>query len=265
MKSALRAAAWRLAVFVTACALGGFALVALFAQLRFDNGSIYRAEFSNVSGLESGNFVRIAGVEVGRVKHISIRDDSVVLVDFSIDRSVTLTRASRAVIRYQDLFGARFLELQEGSGEPARLKSGQTISITQTEPALDLDALVGGFRPLFRALNPDQVNDLTGQLISALQGQGATIGSFLVQLSTLTSTLADRDELIGSVIDNLGTVLSSVGGQSRQLDKAIDSVSQLMKAFAQHSGDIASGLSYLNEAGASITDLLSRGRPAIEQ
>ena len=46
------------------------ALLAVFAQLRFDGAQIYRAEFANVTGLQAGNFVRIAGVEVGKVKNI---------------------------------------------------------------------------------------------------------------------------------------------------------------------------------------------------
>ena len=57
--------------------------------------------------------------------------------------------------------------------------------------------MIGGFRPLFRALDPDQVNALTGQLIAAFQGQGATINSFLAQTAAVTNTLADRDQLIG--------------------------------------------------------------------
>ena len=46
-------------------------LFAVFAQLRFgEKADTYRAEFANVTGLEAGDFVRIAGVEVGKVKEI---------------------------------------------------------------------------------------------------------------------------------------------------------------------------------------------------
>ena len=75
-----------------------------------------------------------------------------------------------------------------------------------------------------RALDPDQVNALSGQLIQAFEGQGATIGSFLTQTAALTNTLADRDQLIGDVIVNLNSVLGSLGGQSDQFSKAVDSL-----------------------------------------
>ena len=142
------------------------------------------------------------------------------LVDFTADDSVVLTEGTRAVIRYDDLIGGRYLALEEGAGGTKKLNPGDTIPLASTEPALDLDALIGGFRPLFRALNPDQINTLSGQLISAFQGQGATIGSFLTQTAALTNTLADRDQLIGEVIVNLNTVLGSLAGQSDQFGKA---------------------------------------------
>ena len=86
---------------------------------------------------------------------------------------MVLTEGSRAVIRYDDLIGGRYLALEEGAGGTKKLNPGDTIPVDRTAPALDLDALIGGFRPLFRALDPEQVNALSGQLIQALQGQGA--------------------------------------------------------------------------------------------
>ena len=139
-----------------------------------------------------------------------------------------LTEGSRAAVRFTDLIGGRYMALEEGAGGVRRLHPGATIPLSQTEPALDLDALIGGFRPLFRALDPDQVNKLTGQLIAAFQGQGGTIGSFLDQAAALTNTLADRDQLIGQVITNLNTVLGSLGGQSKQFATAVDSLSELV-------------------------------------
>jgi len=254
----------RVAAFLTVCALGVFALLAVFAQLRFGEGKTYQAEFSDISGLKEGDFVRIAGVEVGQVKGVSINRGAVVLVDFDTDDSVVLTEGSRAVIRYDNLIGGRFLELQEGAGGVAPLKPGQTIPLSRTEPALDLDALIGGFRPLFRALDPDQVNALSGQLIQVLQGQGATIGSFLTQTGALTSTLADRDQLIEEVISNLNAVLGSLGGQSDQFDKAVTSLSELVGGLAARKTDLTNAVAYGNAAAGSIADLLSQARPPLQ-
>src|ERR1700733_10505865 len=150
MRENLVGAPWRLAIYLVVCVLGGFALVAVFGQLRFQAKKTYKAVFANVSGLEGGNFVRIAGVEVGKVKNISIQPDSTVLVEFTAADSVVLTEGTRAAIRFADLTGGRYVALQEGAGGVRRLQPGATIPLSRTEPALDLDALIGGFRPLFR-------------------------------------------------------------------------------------------------------------------
>ncbi|OSC41121.1 virulence factor Mce family protein [Mycobacterium decipiens] len=264
MRAKLIHDAVRLAVFLIVCLLGVFGLFAVFGQLRFgEETNSYNAEFNNVTGLENGDFVRIAGVEVGQVKKVAIQPNTTVLVNFTADRSVVLTKGSRAVIRYDDLIGGRYLALVEGAGGTEKLKPGDTIPMSRTAPALDLDALIGGFRPLLRALEPDQVNALSGQLIQALQGQGATINSFLAQTAALTTTLADRDQLIGEVIINLNVVLGSLGDQNDQFGKAVDAVAELVEGLQSRKEDITKGVAYTNAAAASIADLLAQARPPL--
>jgi phospholipid/cholesterol/gamma-HCH transport system substrate-binding protein len=255
---------WRLSIFIAVCLLGTFALLTLFAEFRFEDENTYNAEFTNVTGLHEGDFVRIAGVEVGKVKHMFLKANNAVAVRFSIDKSVVLTDASKAAVRYDNPIGGRFMELLEGAGAGTPIRPGATIPVSRTDPALDLDALVGGFRPLFRALNPDQVNALSGQLIDAFQGQGATISSFLARTAAVTSTLADHDAVIGQVIVNLNTVLGSLGNQSGQVAKAVDSLSQLVAGLAARKTDISNAVAYSNAAAGSIAGLLSQARPPLK-
>jgi phospholipid/cholesterol/gamma-HCH transport system substrate-binding protein len=242
-----------------------FAMFAIFGELRFQKEQVFTAEFTNVSGLEVDDFVRIAGVEVGKVKDIHLKPDTTAVVQFAADDSVVLTEGSRAVIRYDDLIGGRYLGLEEGAGGVKKLNSGGTIPITRTSPALDLDALIGGFRPLFRALDPDQVNALSSQLIQALQGQGATIGSFLTQTAALTNTLADRDQLIGQVVVNLNTVLGSIGDEGKQFDKAVTSLSELVGTLGGRRQDISNAVAYANEAAGGVAELLAQARPPLKK
>jgi phospholipid/cholesterol/gamma-HCH transport system substrate-binding protein len=245
--------------------MGAVALVMVFAQLRVEGAErTYKAVFTTVSGLSGGNFVRIAGVEVGKVKNITIDNDGHAVVEFGIDDTVVLTDGSKAYVRYDNPIGGRFLELADGPGEGKRLPARGTIPIDRTRPALDLDALIGGFRPLFRALSPDQVNTLSGQLISAFQGQGVTINSLLSQTAAFTNTLADRDTLIGEVVNNLNVVLGSLGGQSDDLAKAVDSLSSLVQGLAARKTDISNSIAYSNAAAATTADLLEQTRPGLQ-
>ncbi|MBX7433753.1 MCE family protein [Mycobacterium sp. Y57] len=265
MRENLGAAVWRLAVFMAVCLLGLAVMLVIFAQPRFERMYTYTALFSNVSGLQAGNFVRIAGVEVGKVRNISLRDDATALVEFGADESVVLTEGSRAVIRFRNLIGDRYLALEEGAGSTRQLEPGATIPLSQTSPALDLDALLNGFRPLFRALEPEQVNALSGQLIEALQGEGTTIASFLANTAALTNTLADRDHLIAEIISNLDTVLGSLGDRSPQLVTTIESLSDLLGTLADRRQDLSAGIAYGNEAAAATADLLAQARPSLRK
>ncbi|HEX9833531.1 MAG TPA: MlaD family protein, partial [Mycobacterium sp.] len=116
MRGNLAGAVWRLAVFMAVCVLGVFVLLAVFAQLRFEKQLSYSAVFVNASGLKGGDLVRVAGVEVGKVDAVTMTAGTDVLVEFWTDESVVLTEGSRAVIRYADLIGGRYLELEEGAG-----------------------------------------------------------------------------------------------------------------------------------------------------
>lgn len=255
----------RASVFLVVCVLFMFAIFAVFGQLRFDSTAEYGAEFSNVSGLETGQFVRIAGVEVGKVDDIDLHRDGTLRVTFSTDQSVVLTHGTRAVIRYDDLIGGRYLALEEGTGDVAPLRAGDTISIDNTSPALDMDALIGGFRPLFRALKPDEVNALSAQLVSVFEGQGDTLNSFFDQLAALTGTLGQRDQLIGDVVKNLSTVLGAIGDKDTRFAEAVDSLSQLMETLASRRDQVGEAVTNANGVAATLTDLLDHSRRDIRK
>ncbi len=266
MTENLRGIIWRLGAFMAVCAVALAITMIVFAQFRFGgSANDYTAQFKDVSGLREGAMVRVAGVEVGKVTHIAVNPDATVRVDFSADRQAVLTEGTRAEVRYDDLIGGRFLALVDGTGSPRILKPGQTIPLARTQPALDLDSVTGGFRPLFKALNPEQVNDLSGQLLQAFQGEGPTIGSFLSQAAAVTNTLADRDALIGQVVNNLDVVLGTLGGQSDQLDKTVTNLSELVHGLSERKDDITNAVAYTNAATGSIADLLTQIRQPIQK
>ena len=254
----------RVALFTAVCLVFTFALIAVFGQLRFEDRTGYHAVFSNISGLKAGNFVRIAGVEAGKVGDLTLHRDGTVSIDFTVDKGVRLSEGTKAVVRYENLIGDRYLALEEGPGPPRRLAPGATIPLARTSPALDIDALIGGFRPLFRALDPDQVNAMSGELLRIFQGQGGTLASVLAQTSMLTSTLAGRGELIGELITNLNTVLHTFATRDHEFADGLDKLSQLMDGLAQRKTDISTGLAYINAAAGSIADLLVQARQPIK-
>ena len=260
----------------TALKLGVFSLVLLlftaiiivvFGQIRFDRTNKYSAEFSSASGLRAGQFVRASGVEVGKVSKVRLVDGGQrVQVDFNVDRSLPLYQSTTAQIRYQDLIGNRYLELARGEGEGADrvLPAGGFIPLARTQPALDLDALIGGFKPLFRALDPDKVNNIAQSIITVFQGQGGTISDILDQTAQLTSALADRDQAIGEVITNLNTVLATTVKHQKEFDQTVDNFEVLITGLKNRADPIADATANISNAAGTLGDLLADNRPVLK-
>ena len=262
-RSRIRGTLLRVTLFTVVCLVFMFGLMTVFGQFRFDDRAGFSAVFTNVSGLKGGNFVRIAGVEVGKVRELRLNRDGTVTVDFAIDTNLVLTEGTKAAVRYENLIGDRYLALEDGPGPVARLRVGSIIPVTRTSPALDVDTLIGGFRPLFRALDPDQVNALTGELLEVFQGQGGAVSSVLAHTSELTSTLAGRDQLIGDVITNLNTVMETFASHDDQFSDGLDKLSQLVQALSDRKSDIGTGVAYIDAAAGSVADLLGEARQPI--
>ena len=170
-------------------------------NLSFAASKQYKAVFSDATGVAKGDDVRVAGVKVGSVKGIEIFDRTRALVTFKVDKDQQLTDGTNATIRYRNLVGQRYISLAQGVGGPGVLKEGDTIPLARTNPALDLTVLFNGFKPLFAALSPADINKLSYEIVTVFQGEGGTLESLLSHTASVTSTLASRDQVIGSLID----------------------------------------------------------------
>jgi phospholipid/cholesterol/gamma-HCH transport system substrate-binding protein len=226
-------------------------------------GTTYRARFTDVTGLLPGDDVRVAGVRVGRVSDIRVVDNTAAEVEFTLTADVPVATSDRARIRYRNLVGQRYLALSEGPGDGRPLRPHGLIPLDQTSPALDLTVLFNGFRPLFTALSPEDVNKLAYEIIQVLQGEGGTVTSLLRRTASLTNTLADRDAVIGRVITNLNAVLGTLATRDRNLDQTIAQLRQFVSGLAADRTAIGDALANLGELTGVTSSLLTDVRPPL--
>ena len=145
-----------------------------------------------------------------------------------------------------------------------RLEAGATIPVGQTTPALDLTTLFNGFQPLFQALDPKQVNELSMNLVQVLQGEGGTIQELLANTASLTNSLADRDELIGQVVNNLTQTLDTVDQRHQELNTLVSELQRWMADLARDRNTIGSSLDNVSDLTVVVADLLREGRPIVK-
>jgi phospholipid/cholesterol/gamma-HCH transport system substrate-binding protein len=282
------AAGIKLLIFTIASILVTGLLAAIMGNFGFGDSTEYRAVFSTASMLEKGDDVRVAGVSVGEVKKVEHYHRNQALVTFRVKSEVPLTTTSRAEIRFLNLVGDRYLALEAGDEDGAaipdgiddgiggdsgganapstgtRLESGATIPVDQTAPALDLTTLFNGFQPLFQALDPKQVNELSMNLVQVLQGEGGTIQELLASTASLTNSLADRDELIGQVVNNLTQTLDTVDQRHQELNTLVSELQRWMADLARDRNTIGSSLDNVSDLTVVVADLLREGRPIVK-
>jgi phospholipid/cholesterol/gamma-HCH transport system substrate-binding protein len=254
----------KVGIFTVTMLLVAVGLVVVFGEFRFGPEYTYHANFTDATRLKSGQKVRIAGVPVGAVKDLKLNPNNSVDVTFGVDKRYTLYTSTRAVIRYDNLVGDRFLEITAGPGELRKLRPGATIDLQHTQPALDLDALLGGLRPVLKGLDANKVNTVSSYVIQLLQGQGGALSSLLADTNSFGSTLGARDKVIGDVITNLNTVLGTVDAKGAQFAASVDELQKLITGLAQGRDAIAGAIPPLATATTDLTDFLKHGRRPLQ-
>ncbi|MGV9667143.1 MCE family protein [Nocardia niigatensis] len=264
MRLKVHSSSVKLGIFTLIMVLVLAALGIVFSQMRFSRSTGYHAIFTSATGMLPGSKVRIAGVPVGSVSRVYVGKDHLAHVDFDIDNQYHVYSGTQAAVRYENLVGDRYLELMDGPGTAQPLRKGATLGTDRTKPALDLDLLLGGFKPLLRGLNPQQVNDLTGALLQVFQGQGGTLVSLLNSGGSFSKTLADRDALIGSVIENLKTVLGTIDQRNADFGTTLNELQRLVSGLAADKDPIGDALPRLAGATGDLTSLLKQVRPDLK-
>jgi phospholipid/cholesterol/gamma-HCH transport system substrate-binding protein len=252
----------KLLIFILTTTMATGVLVVLIGNLTFQSARDYKAVFSDATGVVKGDDIRIAGVKVGSVKDVEVIDRTRALVSFDVADSSIVTQSSTAQIRYRNLVGQRYITLTQGVGELDRLPEGATIPISRTEPALDLTVLFNGFKPLFRALSPADINKLSAQVIEVFQGEGGNFNQLLTSTASLTNTLADRDKVIGDLIDNLNAVLRTLSERDQQLSELIVDFRTFMSGLVKDRDAILGSLESISGLADETSDLAVGIRPA---
>jgi phospholipid/cholesterol/gamma-HCH transport system substrate-binding protein len=254
----------KLVTFLVITALATYVLAATIANSSYGAAVSYKAEFTDVTGLNLGDDIRIAGVRVGTVTGISIKkkaSGSDAIVSFTVQKSRTLPKSVTAHLRYRNLVGQRYIDIEQGAGNPNDiLKSGDTINNAHTFDAVDLTVLFQGFRPLVQGLDPGDINNLSFDIIRTLQGEGGALENLLRTVADLTNALADKDQVIGDLVTNLTGVLTAIGQRDNELSQLIIQLAGFVHGLATDRNTIGDAIDGINRLSTSTAGLLTQVR-----
>jgi phospholipid/cholesterol/gamma-HCH transport system substrate-binding protein len=249
MNARIPSSAYKFGTFAAVSLTLTLVLAMLIGNVSLAPSRNFYATFEDAVGVFKGDRVRLSGVEVGAVSDIRLieRDGRrLARVKFSVRDGVPVYRSAVIRIRYENIVGQRYLSIEEEPSSAQTAPEGTTFGLDNTVPALSLTQLFNGFQPLFRALDPDDLNRFSDQIIRVLDGDEATLGSLMQSTASLTNALADRDQVIGSLIENLNAVLATVGDRDQQVTRLLVRFRRLMTGLAKDAPGIGADLQPLN-------------------
>lgn len=223
----------------------------------------YSAVFTDVLGLRVGDDIRMAGVRVGRVDTIDFDDSYRARVDFRIEKDQHLTTTTKALVRYQNLIGQRYLALMPGAETGTVMAAGAQIPVERTEPSFDVSSLLSGFEPLFSVLRPEQVNSLSETLIQALQGDGVSLSALITQAAQLADTFGARDQILGDVIASLTSVITGLAHRTGELETLITQSRSLVDALYSQGTVLEHAVDRVAASTETLTGLLATLKPDV--
>ena len=135
----------------------------------------------------------------------------------------------------------------------------------RTTPALNLTELFNGFQPLFEALSPGDVNQLSAEIIAVLQGEGTTVDSLVSNIGQLTTTVAGKNKVIDSVISNLSSVVATVNTRGNELADLVTTLQQLVSGLAADRQPFGGAIHAISSLTNATAGLLRNFNPPLHQ
>jgi phospholipid/cholesterol/gamma-HCH transport system substrate-binding protein len=235
------------------------ALVVLVLVLVLTRGSGYsvQADFVSASQVVKGNAVKVAGTPVGSVGDIVLTDDGKARITLKIDAAgyYPLRRGTRAIIRQTSLSGVanRYVDLQLGGADGAKIPDGGTLPAESTAAAVDLDQIFDTFDPParkgvqksvaflrdFQAGNEDEANaalryfnpalSSSARLFAELNRNTPDFERFIAQTSRLVTDVSAQDGVLADLTRNLATTTSALTSHGESLGQSIGLLPNVMR------------------------------------
>src|SRR5205807_3223470 len=157
------------------------------------------ASFDDASGLLRDDNVKIAGVVVGKVKGVKLKQGRA-QVSFEVEKGIKVPTDSSAAVRWRNLIGQRYVYLYPGTASTVR-RGGDRVAHTRS--VVDVGELFNRLGPIVKAIDPQQVNTFLDAIVGALDGNEQNLRQAIDDLSRVAASLGARDQAIGRLVENL--------------------------------------------------------------
>ncbi|MCU1370664.1 MAG: MCE-family protein Mce1A [Ilumatobacteraceae bacterium] len=219
-------------------------------------------------GLRPGSDVKYRGVNVGKVRSVTLRDRKVDVV-LQMQQSSEVPNTTSATVRPKTLFGEKYIELAVVPDDGPALQQGDAVPAAGT--GLEVEQLVDTTDDLLRGIDSDQLAILMDELVKASRGEGDRVARVIDQSVAATKVLDDTLDAQLRAIDSfarfarqyrdIGPSLNSINGDLNELlptfnaaRKDYERLLRTLKPLADHLAE------FIDVNEADIGSILADGR-----
>jgi virulence factor Mce-like protein len=235
------------------------AAMLLFRQIGFGY-TRYKAEFAQAAQLKAGDYVSVAGVDIGEVKSV-VLDGTKVLVDMRVRDEVKLGAETQAAIKTTTLLGSRYVELRpRGSGAVPNKR----ITLSHTEVPYDLQALLADTAATYEQVDATKLADSLSVLAKQLDGLPEALPEAMKNLKELSGIVSTRRSQIGQLLKSATTVTSTLQRQQANLGHLVFQGRDLLGEFVSRKASFQRLMTSLTKLVDLLSKVVVKDRPAFE-
>ncbi|ORW94151.1 MCE family protein [Mycolicibacter terrae] len=256
----------QLAVFAVISVIGGsimgFGYMRL-PELLFGVGH-YRVtvELTNAAGLYPTGNVTYRGVEVGRIKDVTLTPRGVAAV-LALDSAVPIPKDLDAHVHSESAIGEQYVELVPRSGDGPALRNGDVIAADRTSIPPDIGKLLDATDKGLMAIPRDNLRTVVDESYAAFGGLGPELARLVKGSTKLAIDARTNLDSITNLIDNSGPLMRSQVDTSDEIQRWAASIASVSEQLKSRDPDLVSLVKNGPGSSAQARALFERLQPTL--
>jgi phospholipid/cholesterol/gamma-HCH transport system substrate-binding protein len=195
----------RLGLFFALAIIAAFLLLELVGGLSFfKKGDTLRTRFNNVQELKSGDPVKMAGVQIGRVEKLGLSTNGVE-VSFRVDPSAEVKTDSVATIKFTGLMGQNYLSLDFGSPDAPKAAPNTILQSKEQADLSDLmaklDNVASGIENVSKSFTGEKIDNLLGPITDFVKQNSPALTATIGNMRTISDKITQGEGTVGRLIN----------------------------------------------------------------
>lgn len=244
----------RLGVFFALALIAAVVILEMIGAADFFTGG-YRinASFKTAQELKKGDFVKMAGVEIGRVEGIEL-DNGRAKVGMKIQAKYKIKTDAKAIVKFTGLMGQNFISIEGGTQAAPDIQSGSLDTVEQPDLSVlmsKLEGVASGVENLTKSFSTDNLSTLMGPLTDFVKQNSGPLTAVIGNMRIVSDSVAQGRGTVGklimddafylaaySAVTNLQTATGDIKNLTGQADGMITQVRTIIDGINSGKGTL---------------------------